>query len=82
MCEQKTPLILIGGHTLGIWAGILFAACFRFSYTYTYHGPDTKSNEIYNLFKKISQNINFKVVSKSKSDIFIIEKMLKRKAVS
>ena len=79
LCKKKTPLILIGGHTLGIWAGILFAACFRFSYTYTYHGPYTKSREIYNLFKKISQNINFKVIPKSKSDIFIMRKCLKEK---
>lgn len=77
LCQQKKPMILLSGHTLGIWIGALFAVCFRYCCAYTYHGPQKDSYEIYNLFQKIASRFCFKVVPQSTSDVFTMRKCLK-----
>jgi KDO2-lipid IV(A) lauroyltransferase len=77
LCASKTPLILLSGHTLGVWLGVLFSACFRHCYTYTYHGPQKDSYEIYNMFEKIAAKFPLTVISHSKTEVFKMRKCLK-----
>lgn len=77
LCQKQTPLILLSGHTLGVWIGALFSTCFRRCFAYTYHGPQKDSYEIYNLFQKISKKFSITVIPQSQTDIFTMRRCLK-----
>lgn len=79
LCKKSVPLILLSGHTLGVWIGILFSSYFRPSFTYTYHGPEKGSYEIFNLFERITKNFPFQVISQGKGDTFKMLRCLKQK---
>ena len=79
LASKKLPLILLSGHTLGVWAGVLFAACFRRVFTYTYHGPQKQNYAVYSLFQKLTKIFNFTLIPQSKSDVFAMRRALKDK---
>ena len=70
ICKQKQPFILLSAHTFGIWIAAIFASYFRDIFTYTYHGPNKASNQIYKLFQEAKKkDFLFMLFRKGKADV-------------
>ncbi len=77
ICKQKQAFILLSAHTFGIWISAIFATFFREIATYTYHGPDKASNQIYKLFQEVEKRFPLTVISQGKNDTFKMLRFLK-----
>ena len=78
ICKQKQPFILLSAHTFGIWIAAIFASYFRDIFTYTYHGPNKASNQIYKLFQEVEKRFPVHVISQGKGDVLKMMYALKR----
>ena len=79
ICRRQQAVILLSGHTLGIWISGLFSCCFRKVIAYTYHSPERKSFAIYTLIRKSVSKFGADVLPQSKNDTLKMAYCLKNK---